>query len=789
MSTTLVLFTVAFLGAYAGLFLPLAYLHLLIAAILCGLLSIFIKHLVMRAFTLIACVGLVSAGLCSEIQTRYNLVQQTIPTHAVIFEGTLEDIVHKLDGTQTGTLQVTGIIDKSPHAASLTLTVHFYDAAAALHLHPSDIIRIQGKAHSMRPALAPGEFDSYFYGMARHIHGKIGIKNAKNVAIMSQPQLSEWSFAHMRHKLRESYLSLVTPREAAVLLALIDGDTSLFEPEQKQIYQLVGASHLLAVSGLQISLLAVFLFQILHSLFIFVPRIGRLSYARQLAAFGAIILVWLFVFLCAAPPSSVRAGLMATSMLVAVVLGRSNNMLDAFGTAGLLSVLYSPICVIDPSFLLSYSAVLGLLLYATKTNSLIIPTILTSFAASLMTFPITAQLFGQLALGGILVNIALVPIASFLQIPGILCGLLGALLHSKWLVWLGAQCAGILEAICDAAGDYIGYIQHIQTPSRPITLLYGIAAITFLLSFHKRPRWVYLSTTLAAVLISCIPYLLTPNGVRITALAIGQGDSTVVEFPSGHTFLIDGGGSFLSGFDTAESTILPFLQRRGIKQVDVMVVSHPDGDHILGLIKVAQRFKVNSIWHSGFDESHPLMAKLLKIAQKKHIPVYTAKELIGKHPYGNAYINVLAPQGDSSLGLYSDFDTNNNSFVLTIHLMKDSAFWGGDIEAPAEERLLQRNHLEKMSVVKASHHGSKTSSTLEFVKAVSPQHVIFCTKEDNLFGFPHSQVAKRWHNQGAILWNTGTHGQLTLWLTGHGVIVEPYVKNPHYIAELNDGSS
>ncbi len=775
MSPAIILFVASLLGAYGGLFFHILPVYFFTLSALLGILALLPLQPIAKALSLPSCIALLTAGMAAQTIASYTEIQNSIPHGDVVYQGEIQDLIRRLDGAQTGIFHVTGIIEGNiPRALPLTLNVTFFDGAATFPLRIGDTVRIRGKAKRFSHALAPGEFDPYFFGMARNIHGRIAVKNARSISVFPGKPQRELA-ANARQFLRERLLQQVTPRETGVLLALIDGDTSLFDDEQRQIYRYVGAGHLLAVSGLQVSLLALFLFRILLLCLLFVPRIGRRSYARPIAAVLAFIFVWAFVILCGSPPSAVRAGAMASAMLLAILFARHARLVDAFGAAGLFSVLFFPACAIDPSFLLSYAAVLGLLL-VTSSSHITLQAILTSLAASLVTFPLTAYLFGQVALGGILANIVLVPIAGLIQIPGIFSGLAGAIFSNHLLAQFGANCAGVLEAMCDGMGPYLGHLSRFTISSGWSTILLFISAVTLFLTLQRQPRWLYAGITVTCLSIVIVPNFFSPSGIRITVLPVGQGDSAVFEFPSGQVMIIDGGGAFSHAADPGSSVVLPFLERRGIRKIDVMVVSHPDPDHILGLITVADNMEVGEIWHSGFDVQHPLMKRLMIIAASKDIPMKATRELLGKHALGNSIVEVLAPQPTEKTDLYEDLDVNDNSLVLAIRHGNDSALWPGDIEAMGEERFLHANSVKAVSLVKAPHHGSKTSSTPDFVHALSPRHVIFCTKEDNLFGFPHAPVVSRWHSIGAQLWNTGTDGEITVWLTGSGTVVKPYLK-------------
>ncbi len=223
--------------------------------------------------------------------------------------------------------------------------------------------------------------------------------------------------------------------------------------------------------------------------------------------------------------------------------------------------------------------------------------------------------------------------------------------------------------------------------------------------------------------------------------------------------LVDGG--------PREDYLFNFLKRKQIKKIDLLVLSHPDADHIVGFFRVLEALDVREIWHSGFDKSHFLMRKLLLLAEQKRIRVRTLPELLGEHDFGKSQVTVLAP---------AEFDpentTNNNSLVIKVSFGADSALWPGDLESEKER---SADSSWRANILKAPHHGSKSSSSEHLVRTVMPEHVIFCTQAENNFGFPHPNIKKRWEDARAKTWETGTQGKIDIILTGSGVLVESYL--------------
>lgn len=772
-SFLLLLFLSTQIGSFAGLFFAFRpFIYGVIIAIFS--LALFARHAIYRVLAicfLTACLCALSAHLHFQ---QYAEDLKDIPKTDAVFQGRVLAIAKTLEHEKLLTISTL------PHG--LHFLVKLQDAASFVPVEVGDMLRIFGHAGIPEKPLSPGQIDSYLYYFSRNIHASMFITDPRQFEVIYQTHSS--SPARFKQYLQEQLILMASPRDAAVLLALIVGDTSFFDAEQKSLYLEVGAGHLLAVSGLQISFFALLLYQLLTWLFLLIPHLGRFGYAQLVSSLFTLVIIWGYTALCLFPASAVRAAIMATAMLLAIGCSKYVKLIDVLSAAGLIHVLVMPQSVLDPSFLLSYGAMFGLVLAAEveikNSNYITLDWIkrglIASLAASLLTFPISLHLFGSISIGGILANTILVPCAIFLQAPAIILAFVGIFLHSHICVQIAAFCAGLLEALCETFSQWLGGLITWYLPSGLIATMFVICLACFFLFFIRRRYLLALSFCAVACLAACYPLWREPNGLRITSLPVGHGDATVVEFPSGQVMLIDGGGDVIHHKNIAERILIPFFQRRHINSVDIAVLSHPDPDHILGLIDLAKTFEIRELWHSGFDKSHPLMRQLLNLAQKKKIAIKQTPDLLGTHRFGKSEVEVMAPDQSLMAGKSHSF-TNNQSLVLIIKHAGLSALWPGDLEQEGEALLIQNYPSLHADIVKVPHHGSSTSSTPLFVETIRPSHVLVSTGRKNPWGFPHQTVIQRWQNVGATIYHTGIDGEILTWLTSKGVIVHGYTNH------------
>ena len=233
-----------------------------------------------------------------------------------------------------------------------------------------------------------------------------------------------------------------------------------------------------------------------------------------------------------------------------------------------------------------------------------------------------------------------------------------------------------------------------------------------------------------------------PKDLEIHFLDVGQGDSCFIITPNHKTILIDGGGSTSNTFDVGKDTVIPYLLDKGYTKIDYIFISHFDQDHVGGILTVLKEFKVGQIFISKQGEESENYETFLKIVEQKQLKVREVK--IGdKITIGDVTFHILWPMEKQ----IEENILNNNAIVMKLQYKSFSMLFTGDIEEVAEKKILDtyKNHLDilKSSVLKVAHHGSKSSSTDEFLEAVNSKVAIIGVGENNMFGHPNNVVLER----------------------------------------------
>ena len=266
-----------------------------------------------------------------------------------------------------------------------------------------------------------------------------------------------------------------------------------------------------------------------------------------------------------------------------------------------------------------------------------------------------------------------------------------------------------------------------------------------------------------------------PDGqLRVDFLDVGQGDAALVTMPDGTMLLVDGGGrpSFATATDTArrigETVVSEYMWWRGLSEIDYVLATHADADHIDGLNDVLKNFTVRAALVGRAPATDPEFAKFAQtIAETRtHLEIIHAGDVIR---FGEVEVTVLWPPPD---GMGSD---NNDSVVLRLRFGERSILLTGDIEKAAEQSLLTSTQL-KTDVVKVPHHGSKTSSTADFVHATKPAFAIISVGRNSMFGHPHKDVVDRWQANGATVLTTGNSGTITVTTNGHDLWLKTFIQ-------------
>lgn len=652
-------------------------------------------------------------------------------------------------------------------------------------LVPGQRVRLEARLRPAQEAANPGEWSrgEWAFRSGQPVTGRF--QAARLVTLEAAPGWRRWVEAR-RASLGVQVRSLgADEATSSFLLTLASGERAALGDELEEIFARSGLAHVLSVSGLHVAVLGFAIFAALRWLLsrrmtLATRRVDPRAFAAPLA----LPFVWGYVLFTGLQAPAVRSALMVSLLLGATTVRRRSDPLNAIAVAALVMLVLDPAAPFDLSVQLSFTAVVALVLltptlraalpletpdprrtgfarWLEQAREAAVQTFVASLAVTLATGPLVMGAFQRVSLAGLVSNVVTLPLSGVLTV----LAAAGAGLHLLWaplatpVLWAGLQLSWLFVAIAERfAAVPLGTA---ELPAPPVLLALawwaGLLALVF-----TRGRWRWLAMAAPAALALHLVGPRDPGALEVTFLAVGHGDAIVVQ-SRGRTALIDGGG-VPGGHDTGKRFVLPFLRQRRVEELELVALSHAHPDHALGLSSTLAELPARRVWLPEGTDEGPLVADLLVAAGDAEVE----RRAAGSAPLrlGDATLEVLGPPRDAD-PLLSE---NDRSLVLVLRHGEVSFLLTGDLEAAGEAALA----VGPVTVVKAPHHGSDTSSTPELVAATRPKHVVFCVGRRNRFGFPRPAVVARWREAGAQCHRTDVDGALTFRSDGRDVSVERF---------------
>lgn len=571
-----------------------------------------------------------------------------------------------------------------------------------------------------------------------------------------------------RERIRAAIFELLEPEPAALVAAFAIGDRAGVESSLLADFGSSGLLHLMAVSGLNLAVVVGAITWLSRRLLSLSPLATRAFGPARCAALIGLLAAALYTVLVGAPASAVRAAWMVAYALLATLLRRRATLLGAISFGVLSAAAVEPRILSDVSFQLSLAAVMGLswlgrpfepwLRARPRPLAALLRTLLATPLATLATLPIAARAFGSVSLIGLLSNVPAAPLGGVALVPA---ALLGGLLApeapalARPLLGLAAWLTSLLSWLASAFAGLPGGAVPVVPPSLLEMLLFWAGLLGLFLGRGKG-RLLGAAALAAALLGSGARAWLPRAGseVVLSFLPVGQGDGAVIELPDGKVAVIDCGP-----VGAGARVIAPFLRAKGHRRIDLLVLSHPHGDHTGGCGELAAAFPIGLVLDNGDRrEAPPALDAQLAALGARRPALGEALEL------GGATLRVLGPTVTATAAR----KVNDGSIVLELSAFGQRVLLAGDAEAE-EERALLAHGLGPVAVLKLGHHGSKTSSTEAFLDALRPRLAIASLGPRNHFGFPHRPVVERLAARSIPLLRTDELGAVELRISPEGL--------------------
>lgn len=677
-----------------------------------------------------------------------------------------------------------------------------------------DIIEITGKIKEFHNFNNPHGFDYQEFMERDDVWGNIyGKKGNSALVEKGRPTALD--------RMRSSVEALIDKTSASkpgkeVLKALITGSRQGIDSKLQDDFCRTGTVHLLSISGLHVGVVAGFFFFLFRFVLSYITPLLWQGRVKALAGVLTLVPVWVYGFLSGMPPATQRSVIMATVFLLTYGFEAEHEIVNTLALAAMVILSISPHSLFNISFQLSFGSVLSIIWGISAMNQRkqpiddmeqaddrirrlkqnILAYILVSVFAFAGTWPLVAYYFNQVSVIGFVANPVLVPFVGMLVV------ILG--LGAVFIFPLGIHPSlWIMEAagfILDKSMELIRFFSSLPwasfktvTPSILELICYYIVLICLIEikrseKTYRRKRMALASIVSIAVMIMVFDGVYWLNirfhheDMRVTYIDVGQGTSALVEFPGGECMLIDGGGfSDNEMFDVGEKIVAPFLWSKKIGHVDRVVLSHPESDHLNGLLYILEHFTVNELWTNGIERDTKGFRKMMELAEMKRTTIKNRKDLPDNHLIGGVNLRIFWPlKNDETRVSYSAKESNNMSMVVKMAFGKQTFLFPGDILEQAEadmiHTLTDARGLESR-VLLVPHHGSKSSSSDLFIKTVAPDYAVVSVGYKNWFKFPHPMVLERLAAQGSTVYRTDLHGAVVMTTKGDDLKIETNVND------------
>lgn len=511
-------------------------------------------------------------------------------------------------------------------------------------------------------------------------------------------------------------------KSSSYLYDFIIGDSSYINEEIKEVYSTLGISYLFSLSSLHISLLVIFMEKTLN-------KKNKLF---------KMLFMFLYLFLSGFKESFIRCTLFLMLSIINKKLKLKMKNVQILIFLASIILIYNPYFIYNGGFLFSFIVTFFIFLSKKYTcgKNYLYKTIFLSIICFLSSLPIVISSYYKINLLTVIYTIILTPFVLYIIYP------------LSLIVFIFMPLDNLLMFIICIFEKSCMFLSRFNilsfTVSKPNIIVFILYYVFLYLAIKHKPKYVTLFILLLVININSRFLIINP---KITFLDVGQGDSSIFIFKGGKTVVIDTGGNYLSSsMDKKEKRIIPYLNSMGIKQIEYLILTHGDYDHMGEAINLVNNIKIeNVILNCG--PYNDLEKDLIKVLEDKKIKYYSCiKELnIDKHKFQFLNTGIYDNENDNSSVIY--FDYNNYKFLLM-----------GDASVKREKDILEKYNLKNIDFLKIGHHGSKTSSGKEFIDEISPKYSIISVGKSNRYGHPNKEVLN--NLDGSKIYRTDIDGSV-----------------------------
>lgn len=618
-------------------------------------------------------------------------------------------------------------------------------------LHYGQFISVSANIETPSVNRNQNQFNYQTYLKNQNVHY---ILRASNLAISSQFSPSFlMKLQNIRLKIITHLTKKISPTISPYCLALISGEKNGFSPEMYEVYQQMGVVHLLAISGLHVNLL-------IGAIYFLLLKFGI---TRDRAITCLLVFLPFYVILTGANPPVIRAATMTALLLLSEKYTTKWSSFSAICLSFILFFLLQPYIIREVGFQLSYAVSFGIILSSrqilTRQQNAFTKSLAISFISTIMSSAVMMYHFYSFSWVGIFFNLIYVPIFTMIILPGCLTVFVLSFFSTEIFHFPEAMLTFFIQLVEKLTYIFAKIPHQTIVTGRPNTVILVLTIITIIIVFSQ---WQKKKFPLGIFICFCLLcYLASFNfSGKVSFIDVGQGDSILIQLPYNQgNYLIDTGGQLpfekeawakkRKPFTIGGSTLSPVLKSKGINSLDKVIITHSDADHMEGLDDLQKNITIKELIFAKGAENKPIMKEALAAMPKvkQTIILAGAKWQIGENSFECLYPDKAGEGG------------NDDSIVLKAVL--DGKIWlfTGDLEANGEKGISEQPI--KADILKVGHHGSKTSSSKEFIQKVKPTFAVISCGLNNRFGHPHAETINTIETAGVTILRTDVQGEIT----------------------------
>ena len=572
------------------------------------------------------------------------------------------------------------------------------------NINLGDTIILTGKSENIYNNSIPNNFNYKKYLYYKHIYYKFNIISLKKIKQNNNP------IYYLKNKIIKH---INTYKTSPYLYAFVLGNTKYIKQEVKNSFKGIGISHLFAISGMHISLLSGIILKVL--------KLIKVEENKRYIITTAILLIYLLLSFSA---SVLRSFLFFFLLSVNKIYYFYVKLTNIFILTLSISLLINPFFIYDIGFIFSFMISLALIISSKylKSNSYFIQLIQVSFISFLVSFPITIYNFYEINFFSIIYNLIFVPFISLIVFP------------LSLITFIIPFFDNLLLIIIKIFEDIVVFLNSINITKLVFTksnLIVLIIYYIFILLFFRKYNKKYILILIIIMIIHLNMNSIIKNNYLV-AIDVGQGDSTLLHI-NNQNILIDTGGQIGTIGNKNKKSIISdnlilMFKSMGINKINKIVITHGDADHMGEAINLVNNFKVEKVIFNCGHHNY-LEKKLIKILNKKQIPFYSCIQELNIDDNKLYFLQTkeYSNENDNSNVIYTEI--NGNRFLLM-----------GDAGVEKEKDILEKYNISNVDILKVGHHGSKTSSSKEFVNEIKPKYSVISVGKNNRYGHPNKEV-------------------------------------------------